>query len=163
MSNWEIQKMKINLPIPINKFAFSVGVDPGTANMGIAVIEGKLDNPYAIIFQVKIERSYDPIERIRATQEIMSQCVFWYQMPMVATVEGSAFSSRYRQTELAEVRTSAALWCIQKGFATEIINPLTIRKEVFGDSKLKPHEVWVELKKMPDAAQALACAYYPLI
>lgn len=163
MSNWEIQKTKINLPIPINQFAFSVGVDPGTVNMGIAVIEGKLNNPYATLYQVKMERKTDPIERIKTAQEIMSQCIFWYQMPMMATIEGSAFSSHYRQTELAEIRASVALWCIQKGFTTKIANPLTIRKKVFGNAKLKPHEVWTEINKMPDAAQALACAYLPLL
>jgi Holliday junction resolvasome RuvABC endonuclease subunit len=141
----------------------SVGIDPGTVNLGIAIIEGNLDKPYAILYQIKMERSNDPIERIKLVQEVMTSCVYWYSSPMVATIEGSAFSANYRQTELAEIRTSIALWCIQKGFPTKIVNPLTIRKHVLSNAKLKPHEVWTDLKDVPDAAQALCCAYLPML
>lgn len=158
----EIQKIKIPLPMPINSFAMSVGVDPGTVNLGIAVIEGHLDVPYATLYQIKMERSNDPIERMKLAQEIMNQCVFWYHSPMIATIEGSAFSSHFRQTELAEVRAAVALWCVQRGFSTKIVNPGTIRKKVLGNGKALPHEVWTDLAETPDAAQALACAYYPL-
>jgi len=147
----------------INAFVMSVGIDPGTTNMGIAIIEGYLDNPYAILYQIKLERSSDPVERIKIAQEVMTQCVFWYHSPMVATIEGAAFSSHYRQAELAEIRASIALWCVQKGFPTKIISPMTIRKKVFGNGKLHPDEVWTDLEKTPDAAQALACAYFPII
>jgi Holliday junction resolvasome RuvABC endonuclease subunit len=159
----EIQKIKIPLPMPINQFAMSVGVDPGTVNMGIAVIEGYLNNPYAILYQIKMERNSDPIERMKLAQEVISQCVFWYHMPMVATIEGSAFSAAYRQTELAEIRAAVALWCVAKGFTTKIVNPSTIRKAVLGNGKLLPHEVWTDLAEVPDAAQALCCAYLPMI
>lgn len=159
----EIQKQKIQLPMPINQFAMSVGVDPGTTHMGIAVIEGYVDKPYAILYQIKLERSADPIERMRLAQEIMSQCVFWYKSPMFATIEGSAFSQPYRQTELAEIRAAVALWCVQKGFSTRIENLGTIRKAVLGNGKALPHEVWKELAEVPDAAQALCCAYLPML
>ena len=159
----EIQKIQMPLPIPINQFAMSVGVDPGTANMGIAVIEGYLNNPYAILYQIKMERNDDPIERMKLAQEIMNQCIFWYHSPMVATIEGSAYSEHYRQTELAEIRAAVALWCVQKGFTTKIVNPGTIRKAVLGNGKAKPHEVWTDLEKVPDAAQALCCAYLPML
>lgn len=159
----EIQKIKIPLPIPITKFVMSIGIDPGSSNMGVAVIEGWLDSPYAVVYQIKMERSGDPIERMQLAQDIMSQCVFYYSSPMIATIEGAAFSSHFRQTELAEIRAAVALWCIQKGFTTKIVNPLTIRKTVLGSAKLLPHEVWTDLAKVPDAAQALACAYFPLV
>jgi len=159
----EIQKIKIQLPIPINQFIMSVGIDPGSANMGVAVIEGWLDSPYAVVYQIKMERSGDPIERMQLAQDIMSQCVFYYRSPMVATIEGSAFSEHYRQTELAEIRAAIALWCVSKGFTTKIVNPGTIRKAVLGNGKAKPHEVWTNLAHIPDAAQALACAYLPFM
>jgi Holliday junction resolvasome RuvABC endonuclease subunit len=149
--------------MPINSFAMSVGIDPGSVHMGIAIIEGYLDNPYAILYQIKMERSTDPIERMKLAQDVMSQCVFYYREPMVATIEGSAFSENYRQTELAEIRAAVALWLVGKGFPTKIVNPGTIRKAVLGNGKLKPHEVWTDLAKVPDACQALCCAYFPLI
>lgn len=141
----------------------SVGIDPGSVNMGIAIIEGYLDKPYAILYQVKMERSGDPIERMKLVQEVMSQCVFWYHSPMVATIEGSAFSANYRQTELAEIRAAIALWLVGKGFPTKIVNPGTIRKAVLGNGKTLPHEVWTDLAEVPDAAQALCCAYFPIV
>lgn len=159
----EIQKIKIPLPMPITKFVMSVGIDPGTTNMGIAVIEGYLDNPYAILYQIKMERDSDPIERMKLVQDVMSQCVFFYREPMVATIEGSAFSEHYRQTELAEIRAAVALWLIGKGFPTKIVNPMTIRKKVLGSGKLHPDEVWTDLIETPDACQALACAYFPVV
>jgi len=149
--------------MPINHFAMSVGIDPGTTNMGIAVIEGYMDNPYAVLYQIKMERDSDPIERMKLAQDIMNQCIFYYHSPMVATIEGSAFSEHYRQTELAEIRAAVALWLVDKGFPTKIVNPMTIRKKVLGNGKLHPDEVWTELKDVPDACQALCCAYYPLV
>jgi len=159
----EIQKIKIPLPLPITRFVMSVGCDPGSVNMGIAIIEGYLDNPYAVLYQIKMERNGDPIERMKLVQEVMSQCIFYYQEPMIATIEGSAFSKGFRQTELAEIRAAVALWLMGKGFPTAIVNPMTIRKKVLGSAKLKPHEVWTDLAKIPDAAQALCCACFPLI
>lgn len=159
----EIQKIKIPLLMPINQFAMSVGVDPGTTNMGIAVIEGYLDEPYAILYQVKLKRSDDAIERMETAQEIMNQCIYWYHSPMIATIEGAAFSEHYRQAELAEVRAAVALWLRSRGFPTKLVNPGTIRKKVLGNGKALPHEVWTDLVDVPDAAQALACAYYPLV
>jgi len=159
----QIEKIQIPLPMPIKVFAMSVGVDPGTTNMGIAVIEGYLNNPYAVLYQIKMERNDDPIERMKLAQEVMSQCIYYYRSPMVATIEGSAFSEHYRQTELAEIRAAVALWLVGKGFPTKIVNPGTIRKAVLGNGKLKPHEVWTDLKDIPDAAQALCCAYLPML
>ena len=159
----EIQKIKIPLPMPINHFVMSIGIDPGSVHMGIAVIEGYLDKPYAILYQIKMERSGDPIERMKLAQEVMTRCVFWYHSPIVATIEGSAFSKGFRQTELAEIRAAVALWLVGKGFPTKMVNPMTIRKKVFGSAKVLPHEVWTDLANVPDAAQALACAYFPLV
>ena len=159
----EIQRIKIPLPLPITRFVMSVGCDPGSVNMGIAIIEGYLDNPYAVLYQIKMERSGDPIERMKLVQDVMSQCIFYYREPMIATIEGSAFSKEFRQTELAEIRAAVALWLMGKGFPTAIVNPMTIRKKVLGSAKLKPHEVWTDLAKTPDAVQALCCAYFPLI
>lgn len=159
----EMQKIKIPLTMPINSYAMSVGIDPGSVNMGIAVIEGNLDDPYAILYQIKMERNPDPIERIKLAYEVMNSCIWWFSFPMLATIEGSAFSEHYRQTELAEIRASVALWCVQKGFQTKIVPPLTIRKKVFGNAKVLPTEIWQDLKDTPDACQALCCAYFPLV
>jgi Holliday junction resolvasome RuvABC endonuclease subunit len=156
-----IRAFKVELPVPIQGFHQSIGVDPGTTHLGIAVIEGYMDNPYAYLFQVDIERQDNPINRIKEAQNIMSDCVNWYHLPNYATIEGASFANNYRQVELAEVRASIALWCLSKGFETVIVPPTTLRKGVLGSGKAIPHEVWTGLP--PDAVQALVCAYFPLL
>jgi hypothetical protein len=74
-------------------------------------------------------------------------------------IEGSSFSNNYRQTELAEVRASATLWAISHGMKPSIVPPLSIRKKVFGDAKLRAEVEW-NLREYPNAASALACAYF---
>lgn len=162
MKNQKIQAYKVELPVPIQSFNQSIGIDPGTTHLGIAVIEGYLDHPYAYLFQVTLERDKNPINRIRDAQNAISDCINWYHMPNYAIIEGASYyKAMYRQVELAEVRTAIALWCMNKGFETYIPTPTAIRKKVLGNGKLKPDEVWTGLPA--DATQALCCAYFSLI
>lgn len=161
MKNPKIKAFKVELPVPINSFNQSIGIDPGTTHLGIAVIEGYLDHPYAYVFQIDIERQDNPINRIREAQNSMSECINWYHLPNYAVIEGASYYPPYRQVELAEIRTSIALWCLNKGFETYIIPPKTIRKKVLGDGDKIPHEEWTGLPH--DATQALVCAYVPLV
>lgn len=159
--NEKIQAYKVELPIPIFSFKQSIGIDPGTTHLGIAVIEGYLEHPYAYLFQITMERQEDAINRIKEAQNTMSDCINWYTPPNYAVIEGAAYSAKFRQVELAEVRTAIALWCMNKGFETHIIAPNTLRKKVLGNGRLLPHVVWTGLPS--DVTQALCCAYYPLL
>lgn len=161
MKNQKIKAFKVKLPIPINSFNQSIGIDPGTTHLGVAIIEGYLDNPYIYAFQIEMKRDENPINRIRIVQDSLSECINWYHMPNYAVIEGASYYPPYRQVELAEIRTAAALWCLGKGFETFIIPPKTIRKKVFGSGKILPHEEWIGLPS--DATQAIACAYFPLV
>lgn len=162
MKNQKIKAFKVELPIPINSFHQSIGIDPGTTHLGIAVIEGHLENPYAYLFQIIMERQDSPINRIKEAQHAMSDCIFWYDPPNYATIEGASFGAMYRQVELAEIRAAIAIWCMQKGYSeTYIVPPMTLRKKVLGNGRAIPHEVWTGLPS--DATQALVCAYYPLL
>jgi Holliday junction resolvasome RuvABC endonuclease subunit len=133
-----------------------LGFDPGTTNLGIAVIEPEV-NSHATLFQIKLVRRKDAIERMRGIQYLMWDCINWLSYKYKAVIEGASFGNPYRQVELAEVRATIALWCLDRG-ESMIIPPNTIRKAVFGNGKIKAHEVWENLP--PDAAAALSCAYY---
>ena len=154
-----IKRLKIEPPFPdIDISDVCVfGYDPGTTRMGIASIW----NGTVTINEIKAVRSADPVERIMLNQNIMSHCVSLFTYHCTMVIEGSGFSKGFRQTELAEVRASAALWAIKFELTPIIVNPLTIRKVVFGSGKTRAEEVWSDLP--PNAASALACAYYCLM
>ena len=134
-----------------------VGFDPGTANLGIAVIDDNIK-----LFQIKIEnKPKDPIKRMKLANKLLSHCVNSYKYNTVLVIEGAAFSKRYREAELSEVRATAVWWGIKNGFDVQMYVPNKIRKAVFGSGKKRPQEEWASLP--PDAANALACAWYPLL
>lgn len=161
----EIQRIKIQLPMPIHSYNIYVGVDPGTVNLGLAIINGYLTNPQGELFQIKIERDKNPVLRVETAWVLMTEIIGntlpYYSGAMKAVVEGAAYmASRYRQVELAEIRASIVLWLVAHRFKVEIVPPNTLRKAVFGSAKILPHEAWKDLNLPKDAAQALACAYY---
>ena len=131
-----------------------VGIDPGTKHLGIAVINESLIK----LFQITIDRPKNPIVRMKLIREIFAKCVNSYQYNTVLVIEGSAFSKAYREAELSEVRATAVWWGLGNGFDVFMFQPNTIRKVVFGNGKTKAQDVWKELP--PDAANALACAWY---
>ena len=135
-----------------------LGCDPGSVNLGLALIHQYL-SPYAELYQIKTTRLPDAVDRIRNIQYILSDCILSFSFKPLAIIEGASFGDRYRQVELAEIRASMALWCLDKGMEVSIVPPQTIRKQVFGSAKIKAHEQWKELEKYKDAAAALSCAY----
>ena len=135
-----------------------LGIDPGSVNLGLAVIHQYMF-PHAELYQIKTTRLDDAVDRIRNIQYILSDLINLFSFKPLAVIEGASFGNRYRQVELAEIRASMALWCLDKGMEVFIIPPQSIRKRVFGSAKIKAHEQWKELEKFPDAAAALSCAY----
>jgi Holliday junction resolvasome RuvABC endonuclease subunit len=152
---YSILDVKIELPLPNTSEHVLMGVDPGTTHLGLAYLWRNVCH----IYEVKIKRDNNPIARMLLTQEIMSQCISFFDYAPLMIIEGSSFGDQYRQVELAEVRTSAALWAIQHGIQPSIIPPSSIRKKVFGSAKFKAAQVWTELNAYPNGCDALACAY----
>lgn len=153
---YTVEHIKIEPPLPVTTEHVVMGVDPGTTKLGLAYIWKSICH----VYEVSIVRDDNPLIRILLTQDILSECLFMFDYAPIMIIEGSSFNG-YRQTELAEVRTSAALWAINKGIKPYFVNPLTIRKSVFGNGKIKAEEQWAELP--PDAASALACCYYAIL
>ena len=129
-----------------------IGVDPGTVHLGICV----LWETQVTLYQVTITRNDDPIQRIQDAQKVMTDCVHAYPYLATVCIEGASFGDKYRQVELAEQRASIALWGLHRNFEVKIVPPNTIRKKVFGNAKVKAHEVWDNLPQ--DCAAALSCA-----
>lgn len=151
-----IEEVRIEPPLPNNTSEHvRFGVDPGTTKMGLAFIWRSSCH----IFEVKITRSDNPVVRILLVHEIMDKCFTMFDYAPLMVIEGSSFANNYRQTELAEIRASAALWAVGHGIKPSIIPPLSIRKAVFGSAKLRAETEW-DLREYPDAASALACAYF---
>lgn len=167
MSQFNIVRQEIQSPIPLlsPKFGYYVGIDAGTTNLGVAFISPYTPNP--CLYQIKIERSKDPIERIKLIPEIwnnLQQVLSYY---LFVIIEGAAYmASPYRQAELAEIRTAFAIELMKfPGSTVKIENPKTIRKVILDSGLSKASVIWrtKETEKMPDALDALCCAYYGMV
>ena len=150
---WKIQKISIVPDIDMPKFQ-TIGIDPGTTNLGICVLWDKLN--LINLYQVKIVRDKNPIRRIINFQDIMSECVSAFETGTKVIIEGASFGDNYRQVELAGCRTSIALWCLHRGFEVNLLAPSSVRKKVFGSAKIKAHDLWNNIPQ--DCAAALSCA-----
>lgn len=138
------------------------GIDPGGRYMGLTILE----RTYHLATSYEIEFPSERLVIPRATQIrlALSDIIFlgesWKAENILVAVEGSSFASPYRNTELAEARLTAALWFKDKLEVEEgnfvFIPPLTVRKYIFGNAKIRAEEQWPELK--PDAASSLAIA-----
>lgn len=146
------------------KFDTIIGIDPGDTNIGIASITKIYGQADCFEINFPSERLAVPrVIRIRNAFTTLLNTPFsvkWYFTKMLISVEGSAFSMPYRNTELAEARITEAMWFVDTfNIPPEncvFIPPNTIRKQVFGNGKTKAETTWPELK--PDAASALAVA-----
>lgn len=154
--NYSIIDVRIEPPLPNNQSEHvRMGVDPGTTKLGLAYLWRNVCH----IYEIKINRSPNPVSRILLNQEIMSKCLLFFDFAPLMVIEGSSFANNYRQVELAEVRASSVLWAINHGIKPSIIPPSSIRKQVLGSAKLRAEVEW-DLREYPDAASALCCAYF---
>ena len=152
---YKFTDVKLELPLSNTSEHVQMGVDPGTTRLGLAYIWRNICH----IYEVKIVRNPDAVVRILLMQDIMSECLQMFDFAPLMVIEGSSFGEHYRQVELAEIRASAVLWAIKHGVRPKIVPPSSIRKQVLGSAKLRPEIQW-DLQEYPNAANALACAYY---
>ncbi len=153
-AEFSIQELKIAPPFPeIIADRTWFGVDPGTTRLGLAFLWRSVCH----IFEIKMIRNENVVLRVLRMQEIMGLCFHMFDYAPLMIIEGSSYSG-FREVELAEIRASAILWAIEHGIEPTVIPPKKIRKKVFGNGNTKADEVWSNLP--PNAASALACAYY---
>ena len=153
-----------DLQITSPKFDTKIGIDPGTTNVGIAVISDGID-----CFELTFPSERLAIPRVVRIRLALTDLVYGYQplwdklsqsRNMLVSVEASAYSMRFRNTELAEGRITQAMWFVDNFHLSPeqciFLTPQAVRKSVFGNGKTKAETVWPEIK--PDAASALAVA-----
>lgn len=124
------------------------GIDPGSANMGIAVYS----KSNIILNQIKFKPEKDPVQKILNICSVVKDCVpkdFGY-----AVVEGASYGETFGQVELSEARTAAIMTLCQLNFTVHKISPKQIRKLALGNGNNKG-----ECFELPSDATAsfLAC------
>jgi Holliday junction resolvasome RuvABC endonuclease subunit len=136
-----------------------IGIDPGTVNLGIAVLS---QNGVGWLYQYKLVRNTNAVSRIETAYSIGRSAFSGWNGK--AVIEGASYGSNFRQVELAEQRAAIVLGMkAGKGFDTvSIVAPLMIRKAVFGSGKVKGEHYWEDVlgKQMTHMGAALACAFY---
>ena len=167
--SWILNQYIIDVPIPLTSFVEFAGCDSGSVNMGLAKLYSVDDKDRAMLWQMKLERSSNPIERIRLAADIWFK-FYKAEKPDFLTIENAAYAKGFRQVELAEQRAIIAWLCmIDVGYnQVQMVAPMTIRKKVFSSGKIKAHEAWqlagIPKNKQPsDALAALSCAYYGMM
>lgn len=149
--------MKIHLPAPLSESKQYIGIDPGTTHVGIAFYSPARSRDTINLWEIEIERSDDAQVRAVYAWSILYSTV-GYILGGKACIEGAAYGNPYRQVELAEQRGVFLAWFMYYGIPAILIPPITIRKVVFGNGKIKAQEYWDTIP--PNAACALSCLYY---
>jgi len=139
-----------------------IGIDPGSANMGITVMRSF---PFsATCYEVHFDTTKDHIEKIQKVFEVTKQLICdspeLFIDPIDIVIEGASFGNAFGQVELSEARTASIL-AVQELFEViphniKIVAPKAIRATVFGSALLRAEELWKDLP--PDAASSLCCA-----
>lgn len=152
--------LKLDMPMPLE--VSLVGVDPGSRNMGVAILAPP-DIGY--LFQVKLKQNDEAFERIVATMDTVIDLLALRPKTrpgnrfLWGIVEQAAYGALYGQATLAEVRTAAAVGLFYAGTTNiKMVTPAEIRKVIYGDGRLRSQELWSDLR--PDAGSALGCALY---
>jgi Holliday junction resolvasome RuvABC endonuclease subunit len=156
VANWKIVHTVLE---PLPEWGFTpIGIDPGTAKLGISIIHpDEID-----VFEIHMKRADTALIRMLNIQETLGMFIDDFITPVHLVVEGAAFAKGFRQVEMAEARASIILWANDMGFEVDMVSPGTIRKAVFGNGRCKASEFWKE-ELPPNGADALACALYGLL
>lgn len=163
VQNIEVYGYALSIPHDpdiMKKYDVVFGIDPGNKNMGLTILPtSPISHPRCYEIVYPSERS--AILRLQSIKTALNDIMnYWGECNMLVSVEASAYSMRYRNTELAEARIIAAEWFLDeyKLTATNFVfpTPQAIRKAVFGSAKIKAEIQWPQLKG--DAASSLAVA-----
>jgi Holliday junction resolvasome RuvABC endonuclease subunit len=118
-----------------------IGVDPGTRNLGIAVIRPDIES--VTLYKITFKRHKKALSRLLDVQQVLGRTIGHFTPNSKVIIEGASYGNFYRQVELAEQRAAILLWFHKYDIEGELIPPLTIRKNVFGSGKVK--NPWPEI------------------
>jgi Holliday junction resolvasome RuvABC endonuclease subunit len=136
-----------------------IGADPGL-KLGVAYT---VDRDHAFTFRTYIDRS---------SLSVSEMLDVFYNVPLLVegftpfatpvVVEGAAYNAKYGQPLLGEIRGALILGFGRGGYRfTSEVQPLSIRKRVFGAGNVQPMDFWKAagyIKADKDAADALSMA-----
>lgn len=151
--------------LPANQFdlpahSIIVGIDPGNHKMGITIMP--TDVPLIICGEINMTPERDPAKRPPMIYEVVYRFLTYYREEPEyhfgrGLIEGASFGDKFRQVELAEARTAALMALDDLVKDIQILPPLSIRKQVFGNGKIRGEDMWKYLLP-PNAASSLVCA-----
>lgn len=148
-------RREVLLPFPYNLKNVTIGIDPGSRNLAVAVIFANFNT--LEVYEISAFKEEHPVVRADKIQRIVEEIIGYYSLyEPLGVVEGASYGKAFGQVELAEARIAAALALYQSGVQVGIVPPLTIRKAVFKNGRIK--NPW---NNIPDnSAAAIGCAYY---
>ena len=149
--NYLTYAIEPNFPLPNE---MRIGIDPGTTNLGIAVIKPKIES--VTLYKITLKRHKKALLRLLDVQQVLGDTIGHFTPNSKAIIEGASYGDRFRQVEMAEQRAAMLLWFHKFGIDVDMIPPLTIRKQVFGSGKIK--NPYPEIDN--NMIAALSCALY---
>lgn len=142
-----------NFPKTLSDMPTIAGIDPGSRNMGLAVIRhGKV-----LLYQIEVTATQDSVERIQSVLQATTTLIQANPEIDWLYVEQAAYNMPFGQTTLAEARSAAIVAALATKIPhIEVLPPKTWRKRAFGNGNTKAEDVWPTLPK--DASSALGIA-----
>lgn len=159
-----LTRVRVTTDLPARK-NYYIGIDPGSRNMGIAVMTPAKGWMIGYLYQIGLRDVADAIDRIQMIRAVTKSILRPFTLKervLVACVEQAAYAALYGQTTLSESRTAAIVALIDSEVSKIYVEtPAHVRKVVFESGKVRSQEVWPDLP--PDAGSALGCAYYAYV
>ncbi len=150
-----IVDFEVESPYPLPN-EMRIGVDPGTVNLGIAIV--RPNDAVVKLYKITLKRHKKALLRLLDVQQVLGHIIGYFSENSIAIIEGASYAARYRQVELAEVRAAMMLWFYKYNIEPHIVPPSTIRKSTFGHGRMK--NPWSNLDD--DLAAAIGCAFYTI-
>jgi len=153
--DWKGMKLKHAMsekPFPMCENA--IGIDPGSRNFGMGIItDGALSAYWGTI--PKQEHSHLVFDYI------YDFIVNWFpplHTSKVCCVEGASYSEHFGQINLEDARLAFVQGFKALGKEVILVPPLTARKVVMGNGRLKASDVWLQING--NAADGACLALY---
>lgn len=150
-----IVAFEVESPYPLPN-EMRIGIDPGTVNLGIAVV--RPDRQSIRLCKITLKRHKKALNRLLDVQQVLGHTIGCFSENSIAIIEGASYGAVYRQVELAEVRAAMMLWFHKYNIEPHIVPPSTIRKSTFGHGRMK--NPWSNLPD--DLAAAIGCSFYTI-
>lgn len=130
-----------------------IGIDPGVNFAITSIDDGKIRICHGKL-KTQTNRAEYALSAMNFTRLFIE---LNYMEQAVFVLEGAAFNKVFGQVNLAEVRTGFYLGLREYGDVV-VPAPMTVRKNVFGDGRIQPMNIWPEMNH--NAADSLSIALY---